>query len=160
MKTEYSNIKVPLNTILGATVQALSNKNGTRLTRVTEDGRDDLVVTRPGKQTVHLPWAQVKGGFLQDGPIATGPAPRRSTDFAATGDAESDGDGDVAEDDTIRLGQPRKRKLPAGLASKEAVEAGTDIEDVLSAHADSEPEPEDDTVRLMAPKKRTRKAKP
>jgi hypothetical protein len=156
MKTEYSNIKVPLNTILGATTQALSNRNGVRLTRVTEDGRDDLVVTRPGKQTVHLPWAQVKGGFLQDGPIATGPAPRRSTDFAATGDAESDGDGEVVEDDTIRLGQPRGRR--AGIAH---VDGDGTIDQVLAAHAEAaDGEPEDDTVRLMAPKKRTRKAKP
>lgn len=153
MKTEYCNVKVPLNTILGATTQALSNQHGTRLTRITEDGRDDLVVTRPGKQTVHIAWSQVRGGFVQDGPIPTGPAPRRSTDFGATGDKESAPDAEDLEDDTVELGLPkvRKRPLPEAVAD--------DIEAVLAAHEDGD-EPKDDTVRLMAPKaKRSRKAR-
>lgn len=157
MKTEYTNVKIPLNTIVGATVQALSAKNGTRLTRITADGRDDLVITRAGKQTVHLAWSQVKGGFLDDGTAQRTPQTPRGTDFGAEPGVVYE---DVEpEDDTIELSKPRGRRVPAGLQSTAAVERGDDLESVLAAH-EGEPEPVDDTVRLMAPKaKRTRKAK-
>ncbi len=62
MRTSYSNVKLPPNTIAGATVTALTSKEGVTLTRVTADGRDDLVVVRKGR-TMVIPWAQTKGGI-------------------------------------------------------------------------------------------------
>ncbi len=101
MKTDYSHVKIPLNTVLGGTVQALSTRAGTKLTRVTEDGRDDLVVQRPGKPTVHLAWSQVKGGIVE----GTGTAWVRPVEPPADV-VEEEAVGEPV-DDTVRLTKPR-----------------------------------------------------
>ncbi len=64
MKTEYSHVKLPPNTIAGATVTALSAKPGVTLTRVTETGRDDLEVRVVGnpRRSFDIAWSHVKGG--------------------------------------------------------------------------------------------------
>ncbi len=62
MKTEYSHVKLPPNTIAGATVTALTTRAGVTLTRVTEEGRDDLVVVSKGR-TYEMAWSQVKGAI-------------------------------------------------------------------------------------------------
>ena len=102
MRTEYSNVKIPLNTVVGATVQALSNRNGTKLTRVTEHGRDDLVIERAGKPTVHLAWVQVKGGFMAEAKVLPIKPPTPGAD-------EEEGDGEaVPVNDVVRVTKRKK----------------------------------------------------
>jgi hypothetical protein len=73
MKTEYAHVKLPQNTIAGATVTALSARAGTTLTRVTEDGRDDLEVRVEGnpRRSFDIAWSHIKGGVRADGPAST-----------------------------------------------------------------------------------------
>lgn len=61
MKIEYVNVKLAPNTIAGATITALTAREGVTLTRVIEDGRDDLVISRKGR-VMEIAWSQVKGG--------------------------------------------------------------------------------------------------
>lgn len=122
MRIEYTNVKLPPNTIVGATVTSLSTKFGCTLTRIIEDGRDDLIIERHGKDTVHLPWSQVKGGA-----VWTEGTPRvpvaRSVDFARVPVQEHiehiehiDGTEDFPDiedfvepqDDTVRLMAPKR----------------------------------------------------
>jgi hypothetical protein len=66
MKTNYSNVKLPPNVVGLGTSQALSARQGITITRVTEHGRDDLVIERAGKPTIHLAWTLVRGGLVAD----------------------------------------------------------------------------------------------
>jgi hypothetical protein len=61
MRTEYSNVILPSGTIGGANLRALSVRGGYKLTRVTEEGRDDLIVERNAR-VFEIAWSQVKGG--------------------------------------------------------------------------------------------------
>lgn len=70
MKIEYSNVKIPPNTVAGATITAISSRDGTSLVRVIEDGRDDLVISKRGRPDVHLSWSQVKGGLVAASTVA------------------------------------------------------------------------------------------
>ena len=69
MKTAYAHCKLPPNTIAGATVTALSAKPGTTLTRVTEDGRDDLEVRVDGnpRRSFDISWHHIKGAVRAEG---------------------------------------------------------------------------------------------
>ncbi len=73
MRTEYSHVKLPSNTIAGATVTALSAKPGTTLTRVTDGGRDDLEVRVEGnpRRSFDIAWSHIKGGVRADGDATT-----------------------------------------------------------------------------------------
>lgn len=68
-RTLYSHVKLPQNTIAGATVTSLVAKEGVTLERVTEDGRDDLVVTFVGnpRRSFEIAWSQIKGGVRSNG---------------------------------------------------------------------------------------------
>ena len=108
MKTEYASVKLPPNTLAGATVTSLSARNGTTLTRVTEDGRDDLVVTKAGnaRGSFEIAWSQCKGGVLLS--AATVPSQHRGVRLP---DAEAQQDPEpVPGDDTVRLGKRRGGK--------------------------------------------------
>lgn len=64
MKTEYSSVVFPPGTtVRGRITRALSSREGVKLTRVTADGRDDLVIEKPGLEPWDVPWAQVRGGL-------------------------------------------------------------------------------------------------
>lgn len=72
MKTEYSSVVFPPGTsVLGRVTRAMSARDGVTLTRITEDGRDDLVITKAGREPWDVPWAQVRGGLrASTGPVA------------------------------------------------------------------------------------------
>ena len=64
MKTEYSNaVFPPGTTIHGRVTRAIGTRDGVKLTRVTEDGRDDLVIEKAGREPWDVPWAQVRGAL-------------------------------------------------------------------------------------------------
>lgn len=64
MKTEYQSVVFPPGTsVFGRITRAMSHRDGVKLERVTEDGRDDLVITKPGREPWDVPWAQVRGGL-------------------------------------------------------------------------------------------------
>ncbi len=62
MITLYSHVKLPPNTIAGATVTAMTTRAGVTLTRVTEEGRDDLIIVSKGR-TYEIAWSQIKGAI-------------------------------------------------------------------------------------------------
>lgn len=65
MQIEYSNVVFPPGVIIhGKTTRAMSSKDGRKLVRVIEDGRDDLVVTSPGREEFHVPWSRTNGGMV------------------------------------------------------------------------------------------------
>ena len=105
MKTEtsYSHVKLPPNTIAGATVTALSAKQGTTLTRVTENGRDDLQVRVEGnpRRSFDLDWSNVKG--------ASQGAWQKKDRKAKTEDVEAEDDPSVVPvNDAVRVTKPKK----------------------------------------------------
>lgn len=64
MQTEYTNVTFRIRTkIHGSTVAALSSKNGFKLLRVTEDGRDDLTVAS-ARGACEVPWSNVASAIL------------------------------------------------------------------------------------------------
>jgi hypothetical protein len=59
MKTEYNNVTFRVRTrICGSTVGALSSKDGIKLTRVTDAGRDDLLVVT-SRGACEVPWTNI-----------------------------------------------------------------------------------------------------
>lgn len=64
MKTEYSSVVFPPGTsVRGRITRAISSREGVKLTRVTDAGRDDLVIEKAGLEPWDVPWAQVRGGL-------------------------------------------------------------------------------------------------
>ncbi len=58
-QTEYGRVTFRVRThVCGATQVAMSAKNGAKLVRITEDGRDDLIVTT-SRGTSEVPWSNV-----------------------------------------------------------------------------------------------------
>lgn len=111
MITAYSHVKISTNTIVGNTVQALSTRDGTKLTRVTADGRDDLVIEQPGKAPIHMDWSQVKGARVASDAFpmrARGVGlPTAPPKLSPEAQAEADY---VPKDDKVRVTRPRKAK--------------------------------------------------
>ncbi len=108
MKTEYATVKLPQNTLAGATVTSLSARQGTTLVRVTEEGRDDLVVTQANnpRKSFEIAWSQVKGGVRLT--AATVPSQNKGVrlpDAEGTPDPEPE-----PGDDTVRLTKKKAAK--------------------------------------------------
>lgn len=106
MRTDYSHIKLPPNTMAGATVTALSAKPGTTLTRVTEEGRDDLVVHVEGnpRRSFDIAWVHVKGGVR----TATLQAAIKAKQAAEPLDVELDEPAAEPVNDAVRVTKPRR----------------------------------------------------
>lgn len=69
MQIEYSNVVFPPGVIIhGKTTRAMSAKEGRKLVRVIENGRDDLVITSPGRPEFHVPFARTNGGMVASAP--------------------------------------------------------------------------------------------
>lgn len=65
MQFEYSNVVFPPGVIIhGKTTRAMSAKEGRKLVRIVENGRDDLVITAPGREDFHVPWSRTSGGMV------------------------------------------------------------------------------------------------
>ena len=101
-KTPYSHVKLPPNTIAGATVTALSARPGTTLTRVTDAGRDDLEVRVEGnpRRSFDIAWSHIKGGVRADG--GAGAWLKPGTKRAPVVAEEESPSGEPV-DDTVRL---------------------------------------------------------
>lgn len=113
MKIQYANVILPSPNVLGGSARALGSRSGYTLTRIIEDGRDDLVVVGKGRE-MHISWSQVKGGIVATPGVGGG-------DFAArleakkaveTGDTEDEGDVGEPTNDVVRV--TRKRGKAAG----------------------------------------------
>lgn len=65
MQIEYTNVVFPAGTVInGHWTRAMSAKDGRKLTRIVEAGRDDLVITMPGKPEFHIAWNRTGGGAI------------------------------------------------------------------------------------------------
>lgn len=65
MQIEYTNVVFLVGTrIHGSYTRAMSAKDGRKLTRIVESGRDDLVITVPGKPEFHIAWTRTGGGAV------------------------------------------------------------------------------------------------
>lgn len=65
MQIEYSNVVFPPSTVIhGKTTRAMSNREGRKLVRIVESGRDDLVVSQPGRPDYHIAWSRTGGGVV------------------------------------------------------------------------------------------------
>lgn len=62
--TEYARVTFKARTFVGRQSRdGIGAKNGVRLVRVTEDGRDDLRVSGPGfADTWEVPWSNIASG--------------------------------------------------------------------------------------------------
>lgn len=63
MNTVFSRVSFPPHTTInGRTTRVISAREGRKLTRITEDGRDDLIIEEPGREPYVMPWARTNGG--------------------------------------------------------------------------------------------------
>lgn len=78
MQIEYSNVVFPPGVVIhGKTTRAMSAKEGRKLVRVVDQGRDDLVITQPNRPDFHVPWARTNGGLVMPATKPVAKAKRR-----------------------------------------------------------------------------------